>query len=169
MTRFGFIQLLQKFSDKRLREMLDHLGYDETLYSHKSRVFIVTFHASEDIRVRIGDSYKTDLNEKAINLMMADHLSDRVANHAREDSRVVVFRKYHDKAYGNTYAAVNKTGRDVVVDLDMTSSSSNVFMPSAGLVSVVVPAHGLRYLASCIVHPDATSFRTGYTFVSRDA
>jgi hypothetical protein len=149
--------------------MFNAIGYDETLYSHKSRVFIVTFHASEDIRVRIGDAYKTDLNEKAINLMMADHLSDRVANNAREDGRVVVFRKYHDAAYANTYAAVNKTGRDVIVELDMTSSTSQVFMPSSGVISVKIPAHGLKYLGSCIVHPDATSFRAGYTFSSRDA
>lgn len=128
--------------------MFDSLGYDETLFSHKSRIFIITFHASEDIRVRIGDANKTDLNEKALNLLMADHLSDRVANHAREDPRVVVFRMSHDEAYANTYAAVNKTSQDVIVQLDMTSSTSQVFMPSSGYANVLVPANGLKVLGS---------------------
>jgi len=68
VTRFGMLQLWQQFSDQRLREMLDALGYDDTLYSHKSRVFVLTFHSDRDIRVKICNAIHTDINEKALNL-----------------------------------------------------------------------------------------------------
>lgn len=144
----GLTKALLKYSDTRMREMLNSLGYDETLFSFKSRVFVLTFHASEDIRVRIGNAARTDLNEKAINLVMGDQLDKFGADKAREDTRVVIFRKSHDKAYANTYAAVNKTANDVIVELDMTPSTSQVFMPRSGKATVVVPAHGLVTLGS---------------------
>ena len=128
--------------------MLNCLGYDETMHSTKARVFVLSFHSSEDIRVRIGDATKTDLNQKAIGIMMSDHLKDGVANNAREDNNVIVFRKYHEGAYASTYAAVNKTGQDMIVDLDMTASKSLIYMPQSGKVSVLVPANSLKYLAS---------------------
>lgn len=144
----GLAKALLKYSDQRIKEMLNSLGYDDTLYSYKSRVFVLTFHSSEDIRVRIGDAAKTDLNEKALNLVMGDYLGKFGADHAREDTKVVVFRKFHEKGYANTYAAVNKTGNDVLVDFDMTSSTSNVFMPQSGKSVVLVPARGLATLGS---------------------
>ena len=54
--------------------------------------------------------------------MMADHLAKEGASKAKEDSNIVVFRKYHENAYANTYAALNKTSKEVAVKLDMTSS-----------------------------------------------
>ena len=148
VTRFGFFQLLETYSDRRIREMLNSLGYDETLNSTKSRVFVISFHSSEDIRVRIGDATKTDLNQKAIGIMMNDYLKGGVANNAREDKNVIVFRKYHEGAYASTYAAVNKTERNMIVNLDMTASQSLIYMPQSGRVSVLVPAKSLKYLAS---------------------
>jgi len=43
-TKYGFIQYLSQFSDDRIHNMLTKLGYNEDLYSTKSRVFTLSFH-----------------------------------------------------------------------------------------------------------------------------
>jgi len=141
-------QVCEQFSDQKVLKMLNKLGYDDRLYSTKSRVFVVTFHATEDIRVRIADAVKTDLNEKAANLMMDNYLKNYGAEKAREDNNIVIFRKYHDSAYASSYAAVNKTNHDVEVNLDMTSSTSCVYTPTSGKTTEVIPANSLRYLGA---------------------
>lgn len=53
VTRYGFFQLVGGFSEQKMRRMLDILGYNESLQSLKSRVFVITFHSTEEIRVKI--------------------------------------------------------------------------------------------------------------------
>lgn len=50
LTRFGLYQIVNNYSEEKMRKILDVLGYDESLQSTKSRVFILTFHSTENIR-----------------------------------------------------------------------------------------------------------------------
>jgi len=72
-TNFGLIQYLSKLSEGQIRNCLYKLGYDDSLYSTKSRVFTLSFHCEKSLRVRISDAMKTDLNERAWDLMMDAH------------------------------------------------------------------------------------------------
>lgn len=166
LTRFGFMQLMNRYSEEEISEMMHKLGYDENLYSIKSRVFTITFHSAAEVRIRIGNAAKTDLNEKAMSLMMADYLDRNGARKAREDRNVVVFKKYHEHAYANSYAAVNKTNSDVEVNIDMTHSTNCMFSPSSGKSRVFLPAKSLKYIGSSIVDPNADSFTVGFSFSS---
>ena len=142
------------------------MGYDECLWSKKSRVFVITFHSSENIRVRIGNAAKTSLNDKAITLVLDDYLQQFGANKGREDRNVIVFRKYHDKAYANSYGALNKTDHTVEVNLDISSSENCAFTPTSGTSKIIVPPKSLKYIGASIVKPDAENFKTGFTFSS---
>ena len=52
--------------------MLDMMGYDEQLYSLKSRVFVCTFHANEPIKIKICDNLKQNMHKYAID-QICDH------------------------------------------------------------------------------------------------
>lgn len=99
--------------------------------------------------------------------MMANHLEKMGAGKAKEDSNVIVFRKYHDKAYANSYAAINKTSSNVRVCLDMTYSTSCVYTPSSGKVIEIIPPNSIKYIGASNITPDATSFSSGYSFTSQ--
>jgi hypothetical protein len=167
ITKHGFYQLLSTYSDAKIQNILNKMGYDESLQSYKSRVFVMTFHSTEKLKVRIKSAAHTDLNEKASNLILADHLAKTNYKKAREDENVVIFRMYHDHAYANSFAAVNKTSDPVEINFDMTASENCVFMPSSGRCTHIIPPNTLKYIASCIVGPTATNFRTGYVFETK--
>jgi len=85
ITRYGLFQILSGYSENKIRSILKKLGYDESLQSTKSRVFVITFHSTEKVKVKIKSAARTDLNEKAANLILADHLEKTGARKARED------------------------------------------------------------------------------------
>ena len=162
-------QIINQFSEQKIQGILSKMGYDEWLFSTKSRVFVITFHSSEEIRVRIGNASKTNLNEKAITLILDDYLKNHGAERGREDRNVIVFRKYHDKAYGNSFGAVNKTDRTVEVNIDITPSENCAFTPKSGRSKIIIPPKSLKYLGASIVEPDVETFKTGFSFSSNIA
>ena len=167
ITRYGFFQLMGSYPERKIEKMFEALGYDSSLQSIKSRVFVITFHSTEEIRVKIGNAVKTDINEKAANLVMADYLDKMGAKRAKEDSNVIVFRKYHEKCYGNTFGVVNKTGKNVAVTIDISGSSNSLYAPTSGVHTEIVSPHSVKYLGGSIVHPKAESFTTSYNFSSK--
>ena len=42
------------------------LGYDESLYSLKSKVYTISFHTYSDLRVRVGDAWKNWIKRKSM-------------------------------------------------------------------------------------------------------
>jgi len=50
---------------------LDKLGYDQDLYSIKSRCFMLTFHSTVDLSVSVRDAIQTDLDTRT-NLLVVD-------------------------------------------------------------------------------------------------
>lgn len=148
LTRFGFYQVVYNHSEEKVRRILDTLGYDKSLQSTKSRVFILTFHSTENIKVKIGNAATSDLNQKATTLMMAEYLDKKGANRAREDNNVIVYRRYHEKSYANSYAAVNKTDKEVEVTFDMTSSEGCVYTPLSGKSTIILPPRGLKFIGA---------------------
>ena len=167
LTRFGMTQILNSFPESKLKKMFSRMGYDDRMFSMKSRVFVITFHSSIPLRVAIKDAIKSDINEKAINLIMDDYTKINGLDNAREDSNVIVFRKYHAKAYGFSYAAINKRDQDVEVTLNMTTSTGCAFTPSCGMSQVIIPAKSMAYLGGSVIEPTSTSLRANYTYKSR--
>ena len=149
--------------------MLKKLGYDESLHSLKSRVFTLTFHTTAKLRVRMCDALKTDLNERAWDLMMDYYRKKFGAAGAIQNDHCIVFRKHHNDSHSLVYGAVNKTDRHVEVTFKQLQSKNMLYAPSKGSVRTVVPPRSLVYLASSIVEPGATSYSYKYSFSSKYA
>ncbi|CAI2385872.1 unnamed protein product [Moneuplotes crassus] len=167
ITRYGFYQLMGKYSESEVSRMLRRLGYDKSLQSTKSRVFVITFHSTEEIRVKIGNAVKCDINEKAADLIMSKYLENQGAKNAKEDENVIIFRKFHEKCYGNSIGAINKSQSNVAVTLDMTNSQNCEYTPTSGVATVVIPPNSVKYLGGLVVNPKADSLSSNYKFSSR--
>ena len=77
LTLEGFKQFLvneieaNEMNESRMFEWLACLGYDEDLYSIKSRCFMLTFHSNVDLSVSVRDAIQTDLDTRT-NLLIVD-------------------------------------------------------------------------------------------------
>ena len=77
LTNLGFKQyLFRNFEQDRIEEMLQKLGYDQGLYSLKSRVFVASFQSENPIAVKINDSILGDMHRRAWDLYMNKKLME---------------------------------------------------------------------------------------------
>jgi calpain-15 len=56
--------------DHVILQWLDHLGYDQDLFSIRSRCFIFTLHSIEDVSVTVRDAVQTDLDARTCLLII---------------------------------------------------------------------------------------------------
>lgn len=147
--------------------MFKKLGYDSNLYSIKSKVFTITFHTMADLRVRIGEASKTDLNERAWDLMMDYYHKKEGAVGAIQNQHAVIFRKAHADSYSVDFGAINKTDKQIEVIFKQDKSQNMLYSPSKGTVRTVVPPRALVYMASSILEPGKSSYSYRYSFSSQ--
>lgn len=164
LTNFGLKQYFRKFEAEEIAGFIEKLGYDEALYSTKSKPFTITFHTNSSLRVRVGNALTTDLNERAWDLMLHKYHKENGATGAIQTSEVCVFRKYDSGAYCVLYGAINKTDDEIEINFKMNNSKNMIYQPSKGSVKTIIPPRGLVYLATSILDPGQTSFSWKYTF-----
>lgn len=163
------MQTLHTLPESDIYQMFERMGYDESLYSTKSKIFVCTIHAENTVNVSIKNAIGTRVLMAAQNLKLDDILKrEGTGPTAKEDDNVIVFAAQHKKAYARTYGAVNKTDKVVNVTIDMTPTENAYFTPKCGTVTVRVPPSSLKYICSCIADPSAESISFQYTFDSEE-
>ena len=100
LTRYGFMQyMMQNFQKKEIDSILKKLGYDEQLRSLKSRVFVITFHSSEPLAVKINDILEGNMHMTASQIFI-DHAFEEESENIEIDedtNEEVKIVKYTDK------------------------------------------------------------------------
>jgi len=66
-----FKDQIHEFRDDTVRQWLENLGYDQDLYSIRSRCFILTLHAEQELSVTVRDAVQTDLDTRT-NLLIIE-------------------------------------------------------------------------------------------------
>lgn len=126
LTNLGFKQFLfRNFSEKEISNMLTKLGYDDGMYSTKSRVFVTSFQADSPLKVQINESIIGNLHTRAWDLFMNHHLMERkLLGEVVRKANYLFFRVNHPKCYGCSYGLANNTDTWLRVELDMTDSEN---------------------------------------------
>lgn len=125
LTNLGFKQFLfRNFEQDKLEEMFDILGYDRGLYSLKSKIFVTSFQADTDIRVKINDSFLGNFQSRAWDLFMNYKLENGEHSEDFVKSKMAIFFSVrHPNCYGCSYAVANNSKKWIKVELDMTKST----------------------------------------------
>lgn len=170
----GFVQMVVdmdkgKGQNKIFERIFSTLGYDEYLYSGKSRMFVMSLFAPDELHISIGDALSTNLNSKALTMALENQLE----NHGVGDKDVEyedfdLFLDHHGAIGSYDFAAINKTDEWLAVTLDMKNvnkikGGGMLFTPTCGKVTTKVAPNSMQYLASCIAGPAQRDFVTdGY-------
>ena len=153
LTLNGFKRvLMEKLSPDELRSLLTVMGYDESLYSVKSRIIVCSLHADAKITTSIGDTFNTRVVEAARDLVM-EHVTreEGAGRFGKETDQCVIVVKSHRMANAKTIGVLNKTEEPITVTIDMTESEEHYFTPSSGVVRSVIPPNGMKYVCSAIL------------------
>ena len=147
--------------------MLTKMGYDEHLYSLKSKVFILSIHSELKIKASVKDAVGSQMDERAKDMLL-EHYARNIGagpGSSQSDDCVIVIGN-HDLCGAKTIGAINKLDHPIKVTLDMTKSKLVHMTPSSGVVTKIIPANQIRYLCSIVIEPETQGASFRYTFVS---
>ena len=147
-------------------EYLGKLGYDEALYSTKSKPFSISFHCNSKLSVKIGNALGTQINERAWDLMMKDHYEKKGATEAIQNPSAIAFRAYHKKGCCGVYGAINKTNEEITMNFSMNESKGMIYQPLDGTVSTTIPPKSIIYLGTSILDPGYRKFTISRRFTT---
>ena len=168
LTPFGFIQLLKSKIANDVDEILEKLGYDENLYSTKSKLFVVSIHAERPLQLSFKDAIGTSMNERAQDYILNNEIkTEGLGDMFEDEDDLAIFAINHPEAASRTVGVVNKTQNHLKVTVDLTQSKGVKFTPTSGKVTKVIPPKTLRYMCSLILDPtvgDNASVRVDKTY-----
>ena len=145
--------------------MLRKLGYDDGMYSTKSRVFVMSFQSDSPLKVKIHDSLDGDMHKRAWNLYANWYIKNKdIRTDFYQTSNYLFFGIRHPMCYGCSYVLANNSDSYLKVTLDLTVCPDSYYAPIDGESIVTVPPHGISYLGSTISDPEAEEVHYGREF-----
>ena len=164
VSLLGFKQLLfRNFNDAQIQEIFAQLGYDKALNSLKSRAFMLSFQAENEITVDINDILDSDFYKTAWAHLL-NHIKDEegLTEQSTEEDDYTLFAYPHDNAYTSSYLFDNTSDSHLKVSLDLSDSESCLFIPNDGTIEKIVAPGDSVYLGSLAWDPDALGY--SYTY-----
>ena len=145
LTLTGFkkylTHVIQNDGEAVMWDWLNRLGYDQDLYSLKSRVIVVTWHSEAPINVSTQDALNTGIDQK-VNRMLLDIMMREIGWKdefiAKDGWKVVNY--FNEDAYSYSVGVINEQDEEREITIDCSASEEMQFMPPCGKVTKVTGA-----------------------------
>ena len=137
-TEQGFIDFFKKkfLSDggeKEVKIWFKNLGYDDELYSLKSRCFMLNFHSDNAIKISVKDAIKTDINNKIEKLLLKNY-GERI-----KTKKDICVLKYQSKASSIFSIGIVNDGNEIYrVILSFKEAKNIIFSEDINQIEKVV-------------------------------
>lgn len=166
-TSEGLIEYIREMCEKRgentVREWMRVWGYDEDLYSIKSRFYVLTFHSDSRIKVQMKNAEGLQLNDKIHEILL-----QRSAEKKGVTDRVQLYCLMEKAANSFTYGALNDNTYRVKVTLDCANSEGLIFNGPKFSATHFIEPKQWKLLIHCQIAKNATSCKLRPSFkVSR--
>ena len=167
LTSEGFIEYMRDQFEERgegvIKEWLKLWGYDNDLYSIKSRYYVLTFHSNERLKIQMKNSAGLELNDR-IHEMLLQKSSEKKG----ETDRVQLHCLMEKAANSFTYGVYNDNNHRVQVTLDCSNSEGLTFSGIKPIMNHFVEAKQWKILTHCQISKTATACKLKPNFkVSR--
>jgi calpain-15 len=164
ITKEGFIEYIRgmerSHGEDKIREWLSVWGYDEYLYSVKSRSYILTVHSYTPLNVyNIPSDPKEDLTIKAWTLVL-----NRYGDVRHENNGVNTHRLKHSQVGASTFAVMNPSQKNVTVTCDYSASEGLIFSCGKSKVTKVIRPGQFGSIIHYTVGKYATVGRSKFSF-----
>ncbi len=104
-----FDDFLGKLDLKGQKRVFDILGYDEYLYSYKSRVFSFSVHSMKPVQCKIEDAFKICI-DMVVKQLLTKELGENIDTSAERDkSEIQGFYYFNKKIHCYTYCVYNRS------------------------------------------------------------
>jgi len=149
LTLQGFkdfwLDSLSRLNEHVIYQWLENLGYDQDLYSCRSRCFIFTLHSVEEVCVTVRDAMQTDFDSRA-NLL----ITDRFGMQQQEQSKVcTISYTFSEQIHAYSYSLTNNLDRPVNATLDLSHSQRMLFSSKTPLITKRLEPGATEFFMHC--------------------
>ena len=138
-----FRETLENYGEERIRGWLHAWGYDEQLYSVKSRNYVLTVHSNNKVKVQMHKVKDLNMNEM-VNIMLLQTHSERKGT----TDGVNLHCLLEKSANCFTYGVYNTNNYPVAITFDCSNSTGLVFSSRTNQVEAFIEPESWK----CIVH-----------------
>eukprot|EP01017_Pseudomicrothorax_dubius_P043528 TRINITY_DN7268_c0_g4_i1.p1 TRINITY_DN7268_c0_g4~~TRINITY_DN7268_c0_g4_i1.p1 ORF type:complete len:818 (-),score=145.97 TRINITY_DN7268_c0_g4_i1:98-2551(-) len=153
----GFLEFwkdaLLKYGEEQIRGWFELLGYDQTLFSNRSRSFIVTLHSEVEISVTVRDAIQTDLDNRT-NVML-------IQKHGKEMETKRGIKAYYalqKTVHAYSYGVLNEQRVPIEVIFDCSGSKNMNFNTKSPIVKKRIEPGAMEFIMHAEAIPSAENF-----------
>jgi calpain-15 len=131
---------IKNYGEDTICGWLENLGYDEDLYSIRSRWFVITMHSETELAVTVRDAVQTDLDNRW-NIAI-------LANYGQELDKTNIFKAiytFSEQIHAYSYGVFNISPNPIIAQIDWSSSTNMVFSPRTNIIKKRVEPGELEF------------------------
>lgn len=156
LTYKGFFEWILMHLNKdqaQAMEFLKNSGYSSNLISKRSRLFFLTFHSSNIIKIITKDGLKDNMDFIANSVMIKAFGSPISKNQGGQDQAEAFF--YHNKKINSfSYGVLNKSNKPIKATLDVVKSKFMTQNLKEDFITKIVEPNSMEFMIHSLPHPD---------------
>lgn len=131
---------IRNYGEDTIFGWLENLGYDEDLYSIRSRCFVITMHSEIELAVTVRDAVQTDLDNRCSIAILA--------NYGQELDKTSTFKAiytFSEQIHAYSYGVLNTGPAPIIAQIDCSSSTNMIFSPRMNIIKKRVEPGELEF------------------------
>mmetsp|Transcript_33587 Transcript_33587/g.38165 ORF Transcript_33587/g.38165 Transcript_33587/m.38165 type:complete len:826 (+) Transcript_33587:44-2521(+) len=157
ITMAGFMAFwedsITELGEEAVVKWLEELGYDQDLYSVRSRSFILTMHSEHELSVIVRDAVQTDLDNRTNCLLI-----EKYGKELEMRRGVRAFNALSREVHAYSYGIINDQSAAIEVTLDCSKSQQMLFSASGNTIKKRIEPGQLEFMLHALAEPSAETF-----------
>ncbi|CAI2386182.1 unnamed protein product [Moneuplotes crassus] len=108
---------------------LENLGYDQDLYSIRSRCFVMTMHSESELAVTVRDAVQTDLDNRCNIAILATY-----GQEADKTENLKAYYTFSEQINAYSYGVLNTNSEAVTAQIDCSASEEVIFSTRGNII-----------------------------------
>lgn len=134
-------------------EFLRNAGYASNLISKRSRLFNLTLHSSNSVKMTAKDSLKDNMDFVA-NCVLIKAFGKPINKNQSDSDPAEAFHYHNPKINSFSYGVLNKTNRPIRATLDVMKSKNMTSNLKDEFVTKIVEPNSMEFMLHSLPNPD---------------
>mmetsp|Transcript_25332 Transcript_25332/g.22448 ORF Transcript_25332/g.22448 Transcript_25332/m.22448 type:complete len:226 (+) Transcript_25332:317-994(+) len=139
---------IRNYGEDTILGWLENLGYDQDLYSIRSRCFVLTMHSEIELAVTVRDAVQTDLDNRCNIAILATY-----GQELDKTPNLKVLYTFSEQINAYSYGVLNIGQKAINAQIDCSASNETIFSSRSNIIKKRVDPGELEFFLHAIGLP----------------
>lgn len=120
---------IKNYGEKTIFGWLENLGYDQDLYSTRSRCFVLTMHSESELAVTVRDAVQTDLDNRCNIAILTTY-----GQELDKTPNLKALYTFSEQINAYSYGILNVGSEAITAQMDCSASINTIFSPRSDVI-----------------------------------